>query len=81
MYIIYTIHIRTLQYFIFIIFFKKKKKAPSHKKRTKVVRKENYVDEVDWIVHHQFITPSRIKELLLRCGIVSWIYLQITGFN
>lgn len=60
---------------------KKKKKAPSHKKRTKVVRKENYEDEVDWIVHHQFITPSRIKELLFRYGIVSWIYLQITGFN
>ena len=60
---------------------KKKKKEPSHKKRTKVVRKENYEDEVDWIVHHQFITPSRIKELLFRYGIVSWIYLQITGFN
>lgn len=62
-------------------FLQKKKKAPSHKKRTKVVRKENYEDEVDWIVHHQFITPSRIKELLFRYGIVSWIYLQITGFN
>lgn len=71
----------TVLYFHNFLQKKKKKKAPSHKKRTKVVRKENYEDEVDWIVHHQFITPSRIKELLFRYGIVSWIYLQITGFN